>query len=711
MINVCKGAMKRTFRLNEFGYEVEIGKVAQQADGAAWFKQGGTVILATATSAPSKDFPGFFPLSVDYREQFSAAGKIPGGYYKREGRSSDHEVLTGRLIDRAIRPLFSEHYFDQVQVIATVYSVDKEHSPGVMGLTASSIALIISKIPFVEPVGAVEMCRIDGTWVVNPLYKDAQRADARIIVAGTEDGICMVEGNAKELSEHEFVEALFTAHESIRRIVAWQREIANACAVEKAVIPDPYGWQAWETRVTSFLRGNGGAHIQSLYTEKKHERNEYMQRIKTQFNEQHAEEIADSKMPTSILDYVFDTALEPLLTEHVCEIQKRVDGRSYDTVRPISVEVGILPFTHGSALFTRGETQALVSATLGSGQDEQRVESIMEEGERTSAFMLHYNFPPFSVGEVKSLRAPSRRDVGHGYLAASGFKYVLPSKEAFPYTIRVISDILESNGSSSMATACGTTMALMHAGVPLEKMVGGIAMGLLKSDRKGFVVLSDINGFEDAFGLMDFKVVGTDDGITAIQMDIKHRGGLSRDVFEKALEQARHGRKHILSVMAAVMSKPNPTLSSLVPKVITLMINTDKIGAVIGGGGKVIREIVEKTGTQIDIEPDGLVKIFAPASANLDLAVRWVKTLAGQLEIGSYYDGIIRRIAEFGLFVELVPGLDGLVHISNIPRELQKTFSRHYKPNDHVRVKVLDYDETNGRISLRIENNTTPKEA
>lgn len=696
--------MTKTFRLNEFGYEIELGKVARQADGAVWFKQGGTVILATATSAQSKDFPGFFPLSVDYREQFSAAGKIPGGYYKREGKLSDHEVLTGRLIDRAIRPLFPEHYFDQVQVVATVYSVDKEHSPSVMALTASSIALVTSKIPFVEPVGAVEMCRIDGAWVINPRYQDAQRADAKIIVAGTAEGICMVEGSAQELAEHEFVEALFEAHAAIKRIVAWQKEICADIVVAKTELVDNYNWHVWEEKVKSFLTYD---HITNLYTEKKAERSIYLQKVKSLFCEQHMQAIADAKVPSNVLDFIFDSVLEPLITERIFELKKRVDGRSYDQIRPIAVEVGLLPFTHGSALFTRGETQALVSATLGSGQDEQRIESIMEEGEKTSAFMLHYNFPPFSVGEVRAMRGPGRREIGHGYLAASSFKYVLPSKEAFPYTIRLISDILESNGSSSMATVCGSTMALMHAGVPISKMVSGIAMGLLKSEKHGIAVLSDINGFEDAFGLMDFKVVGTDLGITAIQMDIKYRGGFSRDIFEAALEQARRGRLHILEVMTAVMSKPSAELSNLVPKVVTFTINTDKIGAVIGSGGKTIREIVEKTGAQIDIEPDGLVKIFAAPSAKLDLAVRWVKTLSGQMEIGSYYDGIIRRIAEFGLFVELVPGLDGLVHVSNIPRALQKTFNRHYKVNDPVRVKVLDYDETNGRISLRIEDETT----
>jgi polyribonucleotide nucleotidyltransferase len=609
-------------------------------------------------------------------------------------------VLTGRLIDRSLRPLFPSNFFDQVQVVATVYSVDKKYAPNVMALTASSLALCISPIPFTEPVGAVEVGRINGAWVINPLYEDSKLSDVHLIVAGTEEGICMVEGYANELSEESLVDALFVAHESIKKIVAWQREIQKELGVVKRESKDTYSLDTWTNRVDSYLTDE---HITNLYVDKKAERNTYLTSLRDNFIAQYAQEIKEANVPNKVIDYIFDASLKPRITERICEIKKRVDGRTFDQIRHITTEVGLLPFTHGSALFTRGETQALVSATLGSGQDEQRIESIMESEEKTCAFMLHYNFPPFSVGEVRPLRAPGRREVGHGYLAASAFRYLLPDKEAFPYTIRLISDVLESNGSSSMATVCGSTMALMCAGVPLRKMASGIAMGLLQSAKHGFVVLSDISGFEDAFGLMDFKVVGTNQGITAIQMDIKYKGGLSRDVFINALASARSGRLHIMHSMTEVMDKPAP-LSPLVPKVMTFTIATDKIGAVIGGGGKIIREIIEKTGTEIDIGPEGLVKIYAGPDAKLDLAVRWVKTLAGQIEIGSYYEGIIRRIAEFGIFVELVPGLDGLVHVSNIPRELQKTFARHYKPNDVVRVRVLDHDKETGRVSLRIED-------
>jgi len=691
--------MVKKFHLEEFGFEVEIGKVARQADGAVWFKHGGTVVLATATSAKTAEFPGFLPLSIDYREQSSAAGKIPGGYFKREGKSTEQEVLTGRLIDRSLRPLFPENYFDQIQILPTVYSVDKEHTPSVISLTASSLALCISPIPFLGPVGAVEVGRVDGKWIINPTYQESKASDVRLVVAGTHDGICMVEGSADQLDEKELVDVLFNAHESIKKIVAWQKEIQQAVGKPKKEIVDAYGWNEWEQRIDAFLTDD---HIANIYIDKKEERNAYLDKMRADFIA-HSTQQLGFEVPEKIVTYIFDVVLEKRMNDTIVQLKKRVDGRGYEDIRHITTEVGLLPFTHGSALFTRGETQALVTATLGSGQDEQRLELIMEPESQTNAFMLHYNFPPFSVGEVRPMRGPGRREIGHGHLAASSFKHLLPTKEEFPYTIRLLSDILESNGSSSMATVCGSTMALMQAGVPLKQMASGIAMGLLKSEKYGYAVLSDISGFEDAFGLMDFKVVGTEKGITAIQMDIKHRGGFSRDIFDTALAQARRGRLEIMDKMKEVMSKPNE-LSDLVPKVFTLHINPDKIGAVIGTGGKVIREIIEKTGTQIDIESDGLVKIFAAPAADIDLAIRWIKTLAGKIEVGTIYDGVVRKVAEFGIFVELVPGLDGLAHVSNIPRDQQRTFANIYKPNDKVRVKVLDHDETSGRVSLRIEN-------
>jgi polyribonucleotide nucleotidyltransferase len=690
--------MVKKFSLPEFGYEVEIGKFARQADGAAWFTQGGTVVLATAVSAPSKDFPGFLPLTVDYREQFSAAGKIPGGYFKREGKSTDREVLTGRFIDRSIRPLFPTQYFNQLQIISTVYSVNKEHAPNVLGMIATSIALTISKIPFMGPIGAVEMIRLDGKWIANPLFSDALKADARLVVAGTDEGICMVEGSAAEISETEFVDVLFIAHDKIKRIVAWQKEIQKEVGVAKEEINDPYNWKEWENRIDSFLTPDL---VKSVNLPDKLQRNEQLDKIREAFNELYKEQIGDSSETKKVIDYILDQALQVKFTELIFSLGKRIDDRAYDQVRPISVEVGLLPFTHGSALFTRGRTQALVTATLGGGDDEQKIESIMEH-EAEGTFMLHYNFPPFSVGEVRPMRGPGRREVGHGHLAASAIRRVLPDNKDFPYTIRIVADMLESDGSTSMATVCGSTMALMQAGVPIKSMVSGVAMGLLKSTTGKFTILTDISGFEDAFGLMDFKVAGTENGITAIQMDIKYKGGLSRDIFESALAQAKKGRLHILGEMRKCMSMPNPELSALVPKLVTVKVPQDKIGAIIGTGGKVIREIIAKTKTSIDIDETGLVKIFGGPDADLQMAINWVKTLGGQIEAGTIYHGKIRRLADFGLFVELVPGLDGLVHVSNIPRDKQRTFLRDYKVDDMVTVEVLEYDEATGRVRLRL---------
>lgn len=688
----------KTFSLKNFDYEVEIGKFATQADGSVWFKQGGTVVLATVVSAPSSEFPGFLPLTIEYREQFAAAGKIPGGYYKREGKATDKEVLTGRLIDRALRPLFPENYFNQLQIVVTVYSVDKEHQPSTISLCAASLALSISKIPFLGPVGAVEVARINGEWVLNPIYSQTFESDVRIIVAGTKEGINMVEGCTNEISEDEMVDAFFKAHALIKEQIAWQEKIQAETGITKEPIIDPIDWNQWTKKFESFLTED---RVKLTFVSDKIKRGAALDNLQEEFKKEHQPQIEEQKVNDKILAYLFDDILKKKITNLIFKLGNRIDGRSFDQVRSISTEVGLLPFTHGSALFNRGRTQALVSVTLGGGQDEQKVEDLMGITVE-KAFMLHYNFPPFSVGEVRPMRGPGRREIGHGHLAASALEPMLPKKEDFPYTIRIVADMLESDGSTSMATVCGSTMALMNGGVPLKKMVSGIAMGLLQSDHGNFQPISDINGIEDAFGLMDFKVAGTEGGITAIQMDIKYKGGLPREVFQKALAQAKQGRHHILTEMQKVMSKPNPTLSDLVPHIVTFKVPTDKIGAIIGTGGKTIRNIIDKTGTMIDIESDGLVKIYGHPGPKMDNAVSWVKVLGGQIDKGQIFHGKVKRIAEFGLFVEMVPEYDGLVHISMIPKNKQANLSREYKIDEPVTVEVVDYDEASGRVRLKL---------
>lgn len=701
--------MIQKFRLEKFGYEVEIGKFAGQANGAVWFNYHGTIVLATATAAPTEgDFPGFFPLTIEYKEQYSAAGKIPGGFYKREGKPSDREILTGRLIDRSLRPLFPINFFDSVQIFATVYSVNKEYMPNVISLIASSLALTISDIPFLEPVGAVEVARINGAWKFNPTYPESLISDVRIVIAGTQDGICMVEGSMNEISEKEFVDILFEVHEHyIKPIVSWQHEIARVVGKTKQTIVDTYRWSYWTEKIEAFL--SDVKRVETMYEADKVARNVASKLLQASFNVLHEQEITAQEIPQKVLDFIFDAALKEKLTELICARKARVDGRDFKTVRPITVEVGILPFTHGSSLFKRGKTQALASVTLGSGEDAQRIENIMVPQEETEKFLLHYNFPPFSSGEVRQSRGPGRREIGHGYLARSAFLHLLPDEKDFPYTIRLVCDILESDGSTSMATACAVTMGLLYAGVKIKRMVSGIAMGLLYDKKNNvFISLSDITGFEDAFGLMDFKVLGTTNGVTAIQMDIKHKGGLSKKVFEDALSQAKEGRLHILGIMEKVMDRPKETLSELVPKVVTLQISPDKIGAIIGSGGKTIKEIIENTKTSIDIEDSGLVKIFGGPEAQLDRAIQWVQVLAGKIEKGSVYNGEIRRIADFGIFVELVPGYDGLLHISNIPRELQKGLAKHFKVGEKIKVEVSGHDEAAGRTALKLLPESIP---
>ncbi len=691
--------MEKTFRLESDGIEVVLGKFADQADGAAWIKQGGTIVLSTVVSAPSKEFPGFLPLTVDYREIFAAAGKIPGGYFKREGKFTDKEVLTGRLIDRAIRPLFPANYFNQVQAFTSVYSVDKEHMPHGLALLGVSLALTISKIPFLGPIGFAEIARVNGEWIVNPIFQQAVQSDVKMIVAGTEEGVCMVEGSMNEISEAEFIDAMFKAHDAIKRQVAWQNEIAAQWPITKEEIVDQFDWALWKSRVEEVL---GQADVTQYFNADKLVRNNFHDALEEKFLSQYAPQIEELGISETFLKFIFDDVWRSKITELSFTLNKRFDARDFDTVRTISAEVGLLPFNHGSCLFQRGRTQALVSTTLGGGADDLKYESLMDEGVESGNLLLHYNFHPFSVGEARPARGPGRREIGHGYLAASAITQVLPSKEQFPYLIRIVSDILESDGSTSQATICGGIMSLMDAGVPIRKMVSGVAMGLLNDGKGQFKVLTDIAGAEDAYGLMDFKVAGTADGIVAIQMDIKYKGGLKREIFEMALEKARKGRLYILDEMKKVLDQPRPQLSAFVPRVVTLKVPKEKIGAIIGTGGKVIREIIEKTSTTIDIEDSGLVKVFGQPGPLLDQAIDWIKLLAGNIERGARYQGKIRRIADFGFIVELVPGVDGLVHISTIPRKDQEAVMKQYKLDDSVVVEITDYDQETGRVRLKL---------
>lgn len=689
--------MEQTFFQPEYGYQAIVHKFAGQADGAVWLQQGGTVVIAAVVSEASEEFPGFFPLSVEYREQFSSVGRIPGGYFKREGKPSDKEVLTSRLVDRTIRPLFPEAYFDKVQVSLTVYSFDKQFMPPTLALLATSISLSMSNIPFIGPVGACEVARVNGEVIFNPTQDQTVNSDLRIVVAGNEEGVNMVEGSAKNLSEEQFVDILFQAHEVIKRQIAWQKEILAQLKVGKKSVEDTFGLQTWQEKAEAFLTEE---RVQRLFVADKVERGAAQDSLREEFFGHYAQALADGAVSKSFIAYVYDAVLQKALTEQIFKRGHRLDNRDFETIRPISSEVGLLPCTHGSALFRRGRTQLLASATLGGGQDEARVETLM--GYEDNSFMLNYNFPAFSVGEARASRGPGRREVGHGHLAASAIKPVLPSNEAFPYTIRVVADVLECDGSSSMATVCSSILALMDAGVPVADMVGGVAMGLLMNKDGDIRILTDIAGIEDAFGLMDFKVAGTERGITAIQMDIKYKGGLPREIFVKALEQARRGRLHILGEMRKTLTEPRESLSPLVPQFVTFKIPKDKIGAVIGKGGEVIRGIIDATATTIDIEDDGTVVIFGTPGDLLDKAVQWVKLIAGDVQVGSRHRGQVKRSAEFGYFVDLVPGLAGLVHVSTVSRRDQEAFMKRYKENDVVDVEVLDYDPATGRIRLKI---------
>lgn len=689
--------MKQVFSNPELGLEVELNKYARQANGAAWLKAGKNIVLCTAVAgAEPKDFLGFFPLTVEYRERTSAAGKIPGGFFKREGKLSDEEVLVSRLIDRPIRPLFPSNYFNEVQLIATVYSSDGSHPSSVLAIIGSSLALTLSDIPFLGPIGAVHIGRSNGTWEFNLSYNEQVKSDADIIVAGTQAGICMVEGNCNNATENELIDLLLKAHEIIKKQIAWQLALQKETGKAKAPINFPVDFDAWSNHIAKFVSYES---VEALFGKSKQVRSQSMDDLHSNVMQKFDSEIASGAISSSVLSFLIDSQIKKVIPDVIGQRKERVDGRRLDEVRPISCEIGVLPCAHGAAIFQRGETQALASVTLGSGQDAQKVESL-HGGLQEKRFMLHYNFPPFATGEVKPMRAVGRREIGHGYLAETSFPHVLPESKNFPYTIRSVVDVLESNGSSSMATVCSTTLAFMDAGIPIKQMVSGIAMGLVFDSKGKYHILTDILGEEDALGLMDFKVTGTDDGIMAFQLDIKDKVGLSRELLADALNQAKIARLHILNEMRKVISAPRESLSPLAPRIFSLKIPQDKIGAIIGPGGSVIKEIVAKTETQIEIEDDGTVMIFAKNAESAKQAEDWVRRLAKEVELGATYEGTVRRIAEFGLFVEIIPGKDGLVHISTIAKHRQRDLDKTVRINDKLIVKVTAIDQESGKVRL-----------
>ena len=670
---------------------IETGELAKLSGGAVLVSYGETVILATAVAEESvRDVP-VVPLTVAYREKMYAGGRIPGGFFKREGRPTEKETITCRLIDRPVRPLFPDGYRHETQIISFVLSVDQENEPDILSIIGGSAALTISDIPFQGPLGAVRIGRINGNLLVNPTHEEQALSDFNLIVAGTEDSIVMVEGGGKEVSEEAVVDGLNLAHSVIREIVAMQLELQELVGVPKrdpvVVSSEPEGLE----NVEAFLEGKMA---EALLHTGKQERSAALQGLLEEtinhFVGEEAEENRDREIASA-----FKIIEKREARRLIIEEGRRVDGRSLDTIRSISVKVGWLPRTHGSSLFSRGETQALVVSTLGTSIDEQRIDDL--DGKSTKSFMLHYNFPPFCVGEASFLRGPGRREIGHGVLAERAMLPLLPSGDEFPYTIRVVSDILESNGSSSMATVCGASLSLMDSGVPLKSPCAGIAMGLIKDDDRYFI-LSDITGLEDQLGDMDFKVAGTEQGITAIQMDIKCKG-VDRNILSQALDQARIGRLHVLEKMNEVLPASRPELSPYAPRIITIKIRPERIRDVIGPGGKVIRSIVERTGASIDVEDDGTINIASADEEAAKQALEIIRELTQEAEIGKLYTGTVKKIMDFGAFVEILPGRDGLVHISHIADEHIKSVSDVLKEGDEVVVKVLEIDPQ-GKIRL-----------
>jgi len=669
---------------------LETGRIARQADGAVLIRLGDTIVLVTAVAEKEpREGVDFLPLTVDYRENNYAAGRIPGNYYRREGRPTEKEVLTSRLIDRPLRPLFPEGYRCETQIIALVVSADTDYDPDILGITGASAALYFSDIPFFEPVGGVRVGLIENRYVLNPTYEQTRQSRLNLVVAGTEDAIVMVECGAKEVPEEVIVEALVFAHSEIKKLCAWQKALGEKLGVRKRDVTPP----ALDEEVVRAVEATWGAELRQaldVTNKTKRESQEALDQLRQRLLEATPEEQRE------MAARAFEFLRERFFREDILIHRRRPDGRRFTEIRPIECEVGLLPRTHGSALFTRGETQALVTTTLGTREDIQYLDSL-EFGEIERRFMLNYNFPPFCVGEVARLGAPSRREIGHGALAHRALEPVLPSEDAWPYIIRVVSEITESNGSSSMATVCGGSLSLMDAGVPIKAHVAGIAMGLVMEDDK-YAILTDIAGAEDHYGDMDFKVAGTREGITALQMDIKIKG-VDAEILSQALEQAREARMVILDKMEQTIAQPRPDISPYAPRIFTMQIPPEKVRDVIGPGGKVIRSIVDKTGCKIDILDDGRVHIASMNKEAADQAMQLIRELTMEIEVGKTYVGRVSRLTEFGAFVEIVPGTEALLHISEVAPHRVRDIREVLKEGDVIKVKCIANDGM-GRIRL-----------
>ena len=683
---------------------LETGKIARQADGAVLATLGETVVLATVVSAKSpKPGQDFFPLTVNYQEKYFAAGKIPGGYFKREGRPTENETLTSRLIDRPIRPLFPDGYKNETQVIVTVLQHDMENNPDVLSMVAASAALTISGVPFMGPIGAARVAYIDGAYVLNPSIDRRSDSKLDLVMAGTQDAVLMVESEAQELSEEVMLGAVMFGHAEGKKVIDAIIKLAELAAKEPRDFTAP-DFSALEAEVLAIAEADLRAAYQ--ITEKA-SRYAAVDAANAKVKEAFAAKIEAGELTKEELGEVVHNLQAKIVRWNILDTGSRIDGRDLKTVRPILAEVGVLPRTHGSAIFTRGETQALVVATLGTAEDEQFIDSL--EGTKKENFLLHYNFPPYSVGEAGRMGSPGRREIGHGKLAWRAINPIRPSIEEFPYTIRIVSEITESNGSSSMATVCGTSLALMDAGVPMKRPVAGIAMGLILEGEK-FAVLSDILGDEDHLGDMDFKVAGTEAGVTSLQMDIKI-AGITEEIMKIALAQAKDGRIHILGEMSKALSASRGEVGEFAPRIETLKIPTDKIREVIGTGGKVIREIVEKTGAKINIEDDGTVKVSSSDGSQIEAAIKWIRSITDEAEVGAIYQGTVVKTADFGAFVNFFGAKDGLVHISQLADQRVAKTTDVVKEGDKVWVKLLGFDERGKvRLSMKVVDQATGKE-